>query len=53
MSMQDICRHERANMHIRKLYGYGQYDDHVWAWLNFWITTNVDASWARIMGRLH
>lgn len=53
MTMADICRAERASMHTRKLRGYCQHDDHVWRWLNFYITLHVDAKWERVMGRIH
>lgn len=34
MTLQEICLHERAGMHTRRLNGYAQHDDHVWRWLN-------------------
>lgn len=33
MTLQEICLHERAGMHIRQLNGYDQHDSHVWRWL--------------------
>jgi hypothetical protein len=34
MSLEEICRHEQLGMQTRQMFGYSQYDDHVWRWLN-------------------
>lgn len=35
MTLKEICFHERRSMYARRVNGYGQYDDHVWRWLNY------------------
>ena len=35
MTMREIAHHERLGMYIRSIYGYDQYDDHIWRWLNY------------------
>ena len=35
MTFKEICVHERLGIKTRKLFGYGQHDDHLWRWLNY------------------
>lgn len=34
MTLEEIGRHERVAMWTRRSFGYDQYDDHIWCWLN-------------------
>lgn len=35
MNINEISYHERCGMRTRRMFGYDQYDDHVWRWLNY------------------
>ena len=35
MTMEQICNQERSAMNMRYRFGYTQYDDHIWRWLNY------------------
>lgn len=37
MTIQEISKHERASMAVRHRFGYDQYDDHIWRWLNHYL----------------
>lgn len=43
MTMNEICNHEYASMLVRRKFGYNQYDDHVWRWLNYHLKVWGDA----------
>ena len=41
--LQQISEATNASMHARHLNGYGQHDDHVWRWINYYLTIWCDA----------